>query len=298
MWIGRTPSGFPENVEMSLILLPDRAVLAVSGEDAEGLLNRLFTNSMLGMDEGTGRYAALLSPQGKLLFDFLVVRHRDGFWIDCLRAHAADLAKRLAMFKLRSKATIEMTALAVAACWDGTLPETPALAFRDPRHEGLGFRIIAPAERLASLPTDDTAYDAHRIMLGVPKGAVDFEYGDTFVHDANMDLLHGVDFGKGCYVGQEVVSRVHHRNSARKRIVKVHFYGDPAPQGSALVAGGLQIGAITSAAGTEALAMARIDRLAEAEASHAPVMAAETLVGITLPEKPPVVALTHAGDLT
>ncbi len=274
---------------MPLILLPDRTVIAVCGAEAEGLLNRLFTNSMLGMDDGTGRYAALLSPQGKLLFDFFVVRHDDGFWIDCLRGQAAELAKKLTMFKLRAKVTIETTALAVAASWGGSFLEAPGFAYRDPRHDGLGYRIIAPLDALSFLPADEEAYDAHRIGLGVPKGGVDFVYGDTFVHDANLDLLHGVDFGKGCYVGQEVVSRVHHRASARKRVVKVHFYGNPPPEGVDLVAGAAQIGTITSRAGAEALATARIDRLAEAEASHVPLMAGETLVGIIMPEMRPIV---------
>ncbi len=269
---------------MSLVRLSDRAVIAVAGADADALLNRLFTNSMLDMADGTARYAGLLSPQGKLLFDFLVVRHADVFRIDCLRDHAAGLAQRLTMFKLRSKVTIDVTGLAVAAGW-GPPADEMEMSYRDPRHKDLGVRIIAPPEHLASLPTDDAAYDAHRVALGIPRGGVDFEYGETFVHDANMDLLHGVDFEKGCYVGQEVVSRVHHRNAARKRIVKLHFYGDPPPSGTPLVAGPLQIGVITSRAGAEALASARIDRLADAKGSHVPVTAAETLVEITMPER-------------
>ena len=283
---------------MSSCLLPDRGIVAVSGEDAETLLNRLFTNSMRDMAPGTARYAALLSPQGKLLFDFFVFRRPDAFWIDCVRDHAPDLARRLTMFKLRSTVTIEdrSAALSVAAHWDGALMDAPGPAYRDPRHDGLGYRIVASNEVLRGIEPDAGAYDRHRIALGIPKGGVDFVYGDTFVHDANLDLLHGVDFDKGCYVGQEVVSRVHHRNSARKRVVKVHFYGDPAPEGTDLVAGALQIGRISSCADHEGLATARTDRLAEAEATSIPVTAAETLVGITLPSASVVEAPSYGEE--
>ena len=270
---------------MHQCLLPDRAIVMVTGEEAEALLNRLFTRDLLGLTEGEARYAALLSPQGKLQFDLFVWRRPDGFWIDCAKDQAADLAKKLTMFKLRSKVTIDGKGddLGVAAAWGGALEASPGPAFRDPRHDQLGYRIVAPRARLDNFPDDMNAYERHRILLGVPKGGVDFAYGDAFVHDANLDLLHGVDFDKGCYVGQEVVSRVHHRNSARKRVVKVHFYGDPPPVGSELSAGAAPIGTITSLSGHDGLATARIDRLAEAEAAHMPVLAGETLVGIALP---------------
>ena len=270
---------------MGACVLHDRAIIAVEGDDAEGFLNRLLTNNMLAMRAGEARYAALLSPQGKLLFDFLVVRRADAFWIDCPRGQVPDLTRRLAMFKLRSKIIIadRSDELAVAASWGEATIAAPGLVFRDPRHDALGQRIVASPDALRGFEGDASAYQAHRIALGVPEGGVDFAYGDTFVHDANLDLLHGVDFDKGCYVGQEVVSRVHHRKSARKRVVKVHFYGDPAPRGAELTAGPLRIGEITSRAAHEALASARIDRLAEAEAASVPVTANDTLVAVTLP---------------
>ena len=269
---------------MSECLLKDRAIVVVSGEDAETLLNRLLTNSMLAMTQGSARYAALLSPQGKLEFDFLVVKRDGAFWIDCLREQAAPLAHKLTMFRLRSKATIGVEEdLAVAASWGGALMEAPGFAYRDPRHDGLGYRIVAETATLAGFSPDVAAYEAHRIALGVPRGGVDFVYGDTFLHDANVDLLHGVDFDKGCYVGQEVVSRVHHRKSARKRIVKVHFYGDPPEAGAPLTAGAVNVGQITSLSAHEGLATARTDRLADAEAAQMPVTVDDTLVGIVVP---------------
>lgn len=270
---------------MARSLLPDRAVVAVIGEDAEALLNRLFTNSMLAMRDGEARYAALLSPQGKLLFDFLALRRSDGFWLDCRRDQAAELAKRLSMFKLRAKATVEDLSirLAVAAVWD----EQPVVSgdiasFRDPRHDSLGWRLIGPADAFAG-PRSDEDYQAHRIALGVPQGGLDWENGDAFVHDANLDWLHGVDFAKGCYVGQEVVSRVHHRGSARKRIVKLRFHGEPPATGVELRAGPLALGRLTSLAGSNGLASIRIDRLQDAAESNLPVTAGDTLVEISMP---------------
>ena len=280
---------------MNQCWLSDRAVIAASGDDAEGFLNRLLTNSVLGMSPGEARYAALLSPQGKLLFDLIVCSQPDGFWIDAAQAQAADLARKLTLFRLRAKVTIDVRPdLGVAATWGGALMEAPGFAYRDPRHDDLGYRIIADAERLRGFGDDRAAYEAHRIGLGIPRGGVDFMYGDAFVHDANLDLLHGVDFDKGCYVGQEVVSRVHHRGSARKRVVRVEFYGDPPPIGAALAAGDQRIGEVTSVSGRAGLAMARIDRLAEAESTKIPVLAGETLVGVSLPTASAVTSPSYA----
>lgn len=275
--------------------LPDRAVVAVGGPDAESLLNRLVTRSTLGMAPAESRYAALLSPQGKLLFDFLLYRRSDGFWLDLPTDQASELARKLTLFKLRAAVTIAVEPeLAVAASWGGALMEAPGPAFRDPRHDALGYRIVAPASALAVLGDFGDDYEAHRIALGVPRGGVDWLHGDAFVHDANLDLLHGVDFDKGCYVGQEVVSRVHHRNSARKRVVALRFFGTPPAPGTSLEAGEAAIGHVTSVAGSSGLATARIDRLAEAEAIKAPVMAGDTLVGVTLPSAVAVTPVDYA----
>jgi folate-binding protein YgfZ len=286
---------------MTRCLLPDRGVIALSGDDAETFLNRLVTNSVLDMPAGSARFAGLLSPQGKLLFDFFVVKQATGFLIDCRRDQAAELTKKLTMFRLRAKVAItdRSAELAVAAVWDSVLMEAPGQAFRDPRHNGLGYRIIAPLDALRTF--DEVggldAYEAHRIACGVPKGGVDFVYGDTFVHDANMDLLHGVDFDKGCYVGQEVVSRVHHRSSARKRVVRVTFYGDPPAVGTPVQAAGTALGDLTSLAGREGLATVRIDRLADAEAAATPITVNETLVSLSLPSHSIIAPPAYAEDL-
>ena len=254
-------------MENRMAKLGDRGVLKVSGPEAGAFLQGLLTNDVMALQQGEARYAALLSPQGKILFDFLVFCGADGFYLDILKAQAADLAKRLGFYKLRAKVEIaDLSAgLGIAA-----FARDPVLAtgYRDPRHEGLGWRAILP---LAGLAGEDENYKARRIALGVPKGGADFVYGDTFPHEANLDWLHGVDFKKGCYVGQEVVSRVEHRGLARKRIVRVR-YGAVAPAlGAEVVAGDVALGVMGSSADGMGLAMLRVDRVAEA--AGVPVMA-------------------------
>jgi len=150
----------------------------------------------------------------------------------------------------------------------------PDLAFADPRNAALGWRILVPeelapkvAELIGAEPVDGSAYDAHRIAAGVPRGGLDFIYGDAFPHETNMDRLHGVDFDKGCYVGQEVVSRMQHRGTARTRTVRVVLDGFAPEPGTAILAGDKPVGSIGSAAGHDALALLRIDRVADALAA-------------------------------
>ncbi len=283
---------------MGSALLSDRAIVAVSGEDAETLLNRLITSSVSAVrGYDSARYAALLSPQGKILFDFLVCRGRDALWLDCRRDQAADLVRKLTMYRLRAKAVIAVKPdLAVAADWGGRLLEAPGICFRDPRHNNLGIRIVASVSKLAFFDQSASDYCAHRIGLGVPEGGTDWVYGDTFLHDANFDLLHGVDFDKGCYVGQEVVSRVHHRASARKRIVHVKFLGEPQAVGTELLAGEVRLGQLTSLAGHEGLASARIDRLTEVASAASPITVGGTLVEIRLAAARPVVPAVDDTD--
>ena len=183
---------------------------------------------------GLGRFGALLTPQGKIIVDFLITEapagHGGGFLIDVPRPLAQPLADKLGFYKLRAKVTVENLSdgLGVLAVWDGEPATKPDLAFADPRSETLGWRILVPEElkqKVADLIgadlVDSEAYEAHRIASGAPRGGLDFMYGDAFPHETNMDRLHGVDFDKGCYVGQEVVSRMQHRGTARTRTVRV-----------------------------------------------------------------------------
>ncbi len=254
--------------------LDDRGVVRVSGEDASGFLQGLLTNDVAGLGPHQARYAALLSPQGKILFDFLVVRAPvadDEFLLDCPAAHAAGLAKRLALYKLRAKVVIvdESADHGIIAYWHGEPENAPGGVFyADPRAGALGHRAILPRAKAVAIGEASVGeYEALRISLGVPKGGVDFAYGEAFPHDAGLDLLHGVDFQKGCYVGQEVVSRMKHRGEARKRIVRVRLSGPAPAPGAAVTDGALPVGVLGSSSGRHALALVRLDRVEEAKAA-------------------------------
>jgi folate-binding protein YgfZ len=277
-------------MDKSASLLTDRGVIKVTGE-AEAFLQKLVTNNVLHMKTGEARYAGLLSPQGKLLFDFLIVPLPEGaeagYYFDCVKAQTADLVKRINFHKMRAKITVEDVSetLGVAAFWGQETPQAPdGVAFKDPRADVLGYRLIAPHAILATLaPQAEEAYESHRVTAGVPKGGIDFVYGDTFVHEANFDAVHGVDFKKGCYVGQEVVSRVHFRKTARKRIVKVHFDGPPPAPGSEILYGEIAIGSIGSISGSEGLVTLRLDRLEAAKAAGVPLRAGEATLNVDVP---------------
>jgi tRNA-modifying protein YgfZ len=276
---------------MKAAFLPDRGVVKVAGEDARSFLNGLVTADVTLVGPGSGRFGALLTPQGKIVVDFLITEassgHGGGFLIDCPRVLAQALADKLGFYKLRAKVTVENLSdtLGVIAAWDGTPAIKPDLAFSDPRSEALGLRILAPealapkvAELIDAELVDAQAYEAHRIASGTPRGGLDFMYGDAFPHETNMDRLHGVDFDKGCYVGQEVVSRMQHRGTARTRTVRVTL-DDFAPEpGTAILAGDKQVGTIGSTAGQNGLALVRTDRVADALQAGVPLTAG----GLTL----------------
>jgi hypothetical protein len=262
---------------MKAAFLPDRGVVKVSGEDARTFLNGLVTTDVMLSRPGLGRFGALLTPQGKIVVDFLITEapsgHGGGFLIDCPRALAPTLATKLGFYRLRAKVTVEnlSDSLGVVAAWDGDFAIKPDLAFADPRSEALGWRILAPAElaqKVADLIGADLveaeAYEAHRIACGAPRGGLDFMYGDAFPHETNMDRLHGVDFDKGCYVGQEVVSRMQHRGTARTRTVRVVLDGAAPEPGATILAGDKAVGTMGSAAGASGLALVRTDRVTEA----------------------------------
>lgn len=263
-------------------ILDDRGVIEVSGEDAGKFLHNLVTNDILSLEAGDARYAALLSPQGKILFDFLIfASSANDFLIDCPAAIATDLEKRLNMYRLRAKVRIvNRSASDVVIAFPDAVsaPEiTAVVCARDPR-AAFGFRAIAPRGAV-SASGDRAAYDAARIRLGLPEGGADFAWGEVFPHDVNMDLLNGIDFGKGCYVGQEVVSRMKHRGAARRRVVPYRAGGAAPPPGSPIDADGIAIGVCGSRVGDAGLAMIRLDRLAEARARGvAPVAAGVTLL--------------------
>jgi len=262
---------------MKAALLPDRGVVKVAGDGARQFLHGLVTADILNLTPGAARFCALLTPQGKIIADFLVAEapaaDGGGFFLDVPRSRTAALVERLNLYKLRAKILIEdlSETLGVLAAWDGTGTTKYGLCYGDPRLPALGLRIMLPPHLAAAAAAELGAalvaagdYDAHRIALGVPQGDVDFAYGDAFPHESDMDQLGGVDFAKGCYVGQEVVSRIEHRGSARTRAVPVRYDGAAPQAGTAVIAGGREVGTMGSAALGRGVALVRLDRLAEA----------------------------------
>ena len=262
---------------MKSAFLPDRSVIKVAGEDARNFLNGLITTDVDRLKPGLGRFGALLTPQGKIIVDFLITEvpagHGGGFLIDCPKALADSLATKLKFYKLRAKVTVENLSgdLGVLAAWDGEPAAQPDLAFTDPRNEALGIRILIPEDLKQKLSdligaelVEARDYEAHRIALGVPRGGLDFMYNDAFPHETNMDRLAGVDFDKGCYVGQEVVSRMHHRGTARTRSVKVLLEDFSPETGVSVLAGDKPVGTMGSSAQGKGIALVRIDRVADA----------------------------------
>jgi hypothetical protein len=271
---------------MKAALLPDRGVVKVAGLDGRKFLNGLVTADLGRVAPGKPRFAALLAPQGKILADFIVVETEgadgSGFFLDAPRALARTLTDRLNFYKLRANVMVEdlSETLGVMAIWEGQGNTEYGLCYSDPRLPELGARCMLPphlaekaAADLGSDLVDPSIYEAHRIALGVPRGGIDFVYGDTFPHESNMDQLHGVDFDKGCFVGQEVVSRIEHRAIARARIVPVGFGGPPPEAGLPVMAGDRNVGMMGSGMTGRGLATLRLDRVEEALASGASLMA-------------------------
>ena len=263
---------------MKAALLPDRGVIKVIGDDARKFLHGLVTADVLGIAPGTARFCALLTPQGKIIADFFVTEapqaEGGGFFLDNPRALAVTLVEKLNLYKLRAKILIEdlTEILGVLVVWDGAGTTTQGLSFADPRLPALGFRVMISPHRAAMAASEVGAalvsaedYEAHRIALGVPCGGLDFAYGDAFPHEADMDQLGGVDFAKGCYVGQEVVSRIDHRGIARTRAVALRYDGATPESGVPITAGERQVGTMGSAARGRGIALIRLDRVAEAD---------------------------------
>ena len=251
-------------------VLSDRGVIEVAGPDAREFLQRLVTSDVEALGSGEARYAALLTPQGKIITDFFVVAAReasDALYLDVPAAMVETLAKRLTLYRLRAKVTVtDRSAELGVAAFANDVPVEALVVYADPRAPGLWSRAIASHAALRDLGGDAGrwAYREQRVRAGIPEGGIDFVYGETFPHEANLDRLHGVDFTKGCYVGQEVVSRVQHRGTARKRVMGVRFEGDPPPVGSDITLDGAPIGTMGSTIEGVGLGLIRLDRAEEA----------------------------------
>ncbi|MGE4373624.1 MAG: folate-binding protein YgfZ [Xanthobacter sp.] len=258
---------------MPAIHLADRVLMRAAGPQAGHFLHGVVTCNVVDLAQGQARYGAMLQPQGKIIADFLLYREaEESFLLDAPADVAESLLKRLTLLRLRAQLTLERPDdLAVAALLDTQAMPEGAMAYADPRLDALGPRLVMPRATAEALRQDTALYEAHRIRLGIPKGGVDFAYGDAFPHEVDMDQLGGVDFDKGCYVGQEVVSRMEHRSTPRNRIVQALFPQE-AIAGGEILAGEKVAGRITSAAGRQAIASVRLDRTGDAQAKGVPLL--------------------------
>ena len=227
-----------------------RRILALSGPDRVAFLQGLVTNKV----GDAPCWAALLTPQGKYLADFLIIPDGERLLIDVDEGLAGDLIRRLSMYKLRSNVALEPVSLGVSR---GTGP-APAGAITDPRHEALGWRLYGPETR-----DDGTDFDAIRVAHCIPQSLIELIPNETFILEAGFERLHGVDFRKGCYVGQEVTARMKHKTELRKGLVTLGIEG-AAPVGTPiLMPDGREAGTLFTQSGGRAIAQMRFDRMTE-----------------------------------
>jgi folate-binding protein YgfZ len=247
---------------MTLAHLPDRTVLAVTGEDRVAFLQGLVSNDVSHAEPGRAVWAALLTPQGKWLADFFILSDGDRLLLDCESAQAPDLARRLLRYRLRARAAINPTALAVHAAWDDAAPDMPeAVIAPDPRLPEAGWRVLAAAP-LA--PADAGAWDTHRLCLGLPDGSRDMEPEKSVLLEAGFDELSGVSWTKGCYMGQELTARTRYRGLLKRRLVPVAAPGHTLPPaGTPILRGQAEAGLMRSSRDGLGLALLRLDALHE-----------------------------------
>jgi folate-binding protein YgfZ len=247
---------------MSVAILPDRAVLEISGPDRAAFLQGLVSNDVVALAPGQACWSALLTPQGKWLADFFVVATDDALLLDAERAQVPGLLQRLSRFRLRSKVALRDASAAwhVHAAW-GDAPGADGIVVADPRLEAAGWRILAPAPLAAD--ADALDYDRHRLALGLPDGSADMEAEKSVLLEAGFDELHGVSWSKGCFMGQELTARTRYRGLVKRRLIPVEAAGGPLPpRGTPLTdAAGAEVGEMRSGRDGIGLALLRIDAL-------------------------------------
>jgi hypothetical protein len=249
---------------MAIYSLPGQSVVRISGPDARKLLNDTLTSRFDDGLRGAGRWFALLSPQGKIQVEGLVTEADEAFWFTLASELAADFVRRMKLYRLRAKVEIEPRP-ELAVFWSPVDPPTnqALLAFRDERAGGLGIRLIQTgnAAEVAEEGAGGAAYNAARIEAGIAAFGEDFGVNDVFPHDVGMDFLGGLDFKKGCYVGQEVVSRMQHRGTARRRPAIVNGVPEGAAAGAPLLVGSREAGTVGRDVEGRAVAIVRLDRV-------------------------------------
>jgi tRNA-modifying protein YgfZ len=272
-------------VESRFVVLEDRGVLAIAGPDRASFLQGLISNDATRISGERAIYAALLTPQGKYLHDFMLVEVGDAIWLDGEAARLADLKRRLSMYRLRAKVTLdEQPELAVAAVIGDPpfdLPREPGaaralaggVAFVDPRLPTLGARAILPREQLrrtlreaGAAEGDFAEYDRLRLEFGIPDGSHDLVLDKSILLESGFDELNGVDWDKGCYIGQELTARTKYRGLIKKRLFPVRIDG-PAPAPGAIVTlDGREAGEMRSSRDGMGLALLRLEAVAAGDA--------------------------------
>jgi folate-binding protein YgfZ len=289
------------------VLLSDRGVLALHGGDVRPFLQGLISNDVAQVREDRAAYGALLTPQGKFLFDFFIVQDSGRLLLETEAARLGELHRRLLMYRLRSKLDIEDLSghFEVAALIGDApaaalgLPELPGatraldqgLVFVDPRLPRLGARAMLPRDTaratLAAFgfeAVEREAYERLRLTLGVPDGSRDLAVEKATLLESGFEELHGVDFGKGCFIGQELTARMKYRGLVRKRLLPVTFTGAPPPPGTVIRLGEREAGEMRSGIHGQGLALLRLEQVEKAKADGTPLMAGETEI---LPVAPP-----------
>jgi len=285
-------------------LLSHRSVISVAGSDRVEFLQGLISNDTRKVAPDCAVWAALLTPQGRFLNDMFVAdAGNDTFFLETERERAPALAKKLKMYTLRSKVTVEDlgATLEVAAAFGEDASKALGIgtvSFVDPRLDRMGVRVIAPAGQAIKLfaargfvEAPLAAYDAMRLPLGVPDGSRDLQVEKALLLENGFDELNGVDWKKGCYMGQELTARTKYRALIKKRLFPVKVEGTLPQPGTVVLQDGEEVGELRSGAGDRALAMLRLDA---ARGSGAALMAGEARI---VPEIPPWMRLPETPAL-
>jgi folate-binding protein YgfZ len=262
--------------------LSDRALIHVSGQDAESFLQNLITTDLGKLEAGKVLPGALLTPQGKILFDFLVSRDGEaGIRLETGVEQADGLLKRLTMYRLRAPITLALTAPATVTLTRETAGASKG--FRDMRFAKTGETVFRHYEDIPAAEGSAEDFERLRIESGIAVSGADYALQDAFPHDVLMDFNGGLSFKKGCYVGQEVVSRMQHRGTARRRVVIVRAEAALPETGTPITINGRPVGTLGSVLGNSGLAIVRIDKAGEAMAKNEPILAGDIAVTLSLP---------------